>query len=198
MSTKTKFPMGLTHLGFCPITAAGSSSALPTYGAEVTLGHAVRAALTVNTADVPIYGDDAMQLKIDSFISATFETETLMSELELESTLYGGTYASGNGLTRTLNDAGTPGAVTYVRKLMKKDKSLVFRAGAFFNCSANRAASGWDADTKKESVEVKNAKVNFDVMAAETGAWNWEQDYTSEADALAGIATKLGLSSSPT
>lgn len=194
MSTKTKFGMGLLNLGFCPITADGSSSALPTYGASVSLGHAVRAALTVNAADVPIYGDDALQLRVDSFISGTLETETLLSELELESTLYGGTYASASGLTRTLNDAGTPGAVFYIRKLMKKDKSLVYRAGAFFRCTANRSASGWDADTKKDSVEAKNATVTFDVMPCDTGAWNWEQDYTSEADAIAGINTKLGLS----
>ena len=197
MSTKTTFPMGLLDLGFCPITAAGTASALPTYGAAVSLGHAVRAALTVNTADTPVYGDDAQQLRIDSFISGTFETETLMSDLELEGTLYGGTYASAAGLTRTLDDAGTPGAVYYIRKLMKKDKSLVYRAGVLFNCAANRSASGWDADTKRERVEVKNATVNFDVMAAETGAWNWEQDYTTEAAALAGIGDKLSLSTDP-
>lgn len=191
MSTKTKFPMGLLDLAFHPITADGTSSALPTYGAAVTLGHAVRAQLTVNTADVPVYGDDAEQLKIDDFLSGTFVTETLMTDLELEHTLYGGTYSSAAGLTRSAEDAGTPGAVSYIRKLMKKDKSLVYRAGAFFRCAADRAASGWDADTKGQTVTPKNASVTFDVTAAETGAWNWEQDYTSYADAVAGIADKL-------
>lgn len=191
MSTKTKFQMGLAYLGFAPITADGDSSTLPTYGSTVTLGHAVRAALTVNSADVPVYGDDALQLKIDSFLSGSLETETLLSDLELDSTLYGGTYASAAGITRTIDDAGTPGAVPYIRKLMKKDKSIVYRAGILLRCAANRAASGWESNTKKDSVEVTNAKVNFDVMPCATGAWNWEQDYTSETDALAAIEAKL-------
>ena len=190
MSTKTKFPMGLLDLGYAPISAAGSSSALPTYGTSASLGHAVRAALTVNAADVPVYGDDMLQLKIDSFISGSFETETLMTDLELEQKLYGGTYSTGE-LLHTVDDAGTAGAVYGIRKLMKKDKSLVYRAFVLFNCSANRSASGWDADTKKDSVEVKNAKVTFDVMPAENGNWMWEHDYTSESDATAGIDAKI-------
>lgn len=197
MSTKTKFPMGLQDLFFCPITAAGSASALPTYSAAVSLGHAVHAALTVNSASVPIFGDNAQQLKIDSFISGTFNTETLMSELELEQKLYGGTYSAEGGLTRTLDDAGTPGGVCYIRNLMKKDKSMVYRAGVLFYCAADRAASGWDGDTKKESVEAKNATVNFDVMTVETGAWIWEQDYTTRAAALEGIKDKLSLTAAP-
>ena len=93
MSNKTKFNMGLLDVGFAPISAEGEN-ALPTYSSQESLGHAVRAALTVNAADVPIYGDDVKLMHIDSFLSGSFESETLMSELVLEQKLYGGTYSA--------------------------------------------------------------------------------------------------------
>lgn len=191
MSNKTKFGMGLLDLGFAPITDE-PPAALPTYGAAVSLGHAVRAALTVNSADVPIYGDDMELLRIDNFLDGSFETQTLMTELELESKLYGGTYTAGGGLTSTADDAGTPGAVYGIRKLMKKDKSLVYRAFVLFRCAANRSASGWDADTKNNTVTPKNAAVNFDVSTANNRTWKWEQDFTTQSAARAAIFETLG------
>lgn len=189
---KTKTTMGLLDLGIAPITAE-PAAALPTYGSPKSLGHAVRAALTVQTANTPVYGDDALQLTIDEFIRGVLEVQTLMDDLEISATLFGGTYASGSGITRTVADSGTPVAVYGLRKLMKKDKSLVYRAEVFFRCEANRAASGWDADTKSQSFQNKTANTTFDVYSANSGAWCWEQDFSSAAAALEAIYDKLDV-----
>lgn len=193
---KTKTPIGFLDVGIAPITAE-NAGALPTYGAARSLGHGVRAALTVQTANTPVYGDDALQVMIDEFISGSLEIQTLMDDLETSSILYGGTYTDDDGLTRNTDDSGTPVAVYGIRKLMKKDKSLVYRAEVFFRCQANRAASGWDADTKGQNFQNKTANTTFDVYPADTGDWNWEHDYTTRAATLAGIREKLGLTAVP-
>jgi len=189
---KTKTTIGLLDLHIAPITAE-PAGALPTYGAAKSLGHAVRAALTVNTANTPIYGDDALQVTLDEFISGALEVQTLMDDLEIRQILFGGTYSAQDGLTQSTEDTGTPVAVFGIRKLLKKDKSIIYRAEVFFRCEANKTSSGWDADTKSQSTQNKNATTNFDISPASSGAWNWEQDYETAAAALAGIKTKLGL-----
>lgn len=189
---KTKTPIGLLDLGFAQI-ATEPANAHPTYSAGVSLGHSVRAALTVTTAQLRVYGDDALQISDDSFVSGSLDTETLMSDLELEGLLYGGTYAEATGLTDSADDASVPGAVYYVQKIMKKDKSLIYRAVVFYYCCANRSGYGSEADTKKDNIENKNSTVTFDVLPDNTGAWRWRKDCASESAALSAINTALGL-----
>lgn len=194
---KTKTPIGLLDLGFAQV-ATEPANAHPTYNAAVSLGHSVRAALTVTTAQLRVYGDDALQISDDSFVSGSLETQTLMTDLELEGLLYGADYDENTGLTDSVDDASVPGAVYYIQKLMKKDKSLIYRAVVLYRCSANRSNYGNEADTKKDNIESKTGNVTFDVLPDNTGAWRWRQDYTSEAAAMAGINTALGLTSGGT
>lgn len=194
---KTKTPIGLLDLGFAAVKTE-PANAHPTYEPAVSLGHAVRAALTVTTAQLRVYGDDALQISDDSFVSGSLETQTLMTDLELEGLLYGGTYEESTGLTDNAEDASVPGAVYYIQKIMKKDKSLIYRAVVLFYCSANRSNYGSEADTKKDNIESKTGNITFDVLPDNSGAWRWRKDFTTEALAMAGINSTLGLTSSVT
>lgn len=192
MSTKTKMPMGLLDLTFVPI-ASESAGTLPTYeaaGNEVSLGHAVRAALAVTTDSLRVYGDDALQIAADLFVSATLDTETLLSDLQLEAKLFGGTYAT-DTLTSGANDAAASGGVYFVRKLMKKDKTIVYRAVILFRCQPDLSSYAIDANTRGANLELKNNAVRFLVSAAENGDWKWEGEYSTESASLAAIAAKL-------
>lgn len=193
MSTKTKLPIGLLNLTFVPIDTE-PDAAVPTYKAatyEKSLGHAVRANLTLETAQLRVYGDDALQVADDPFVSASLETETNMTDLELEQALFGGTYASGTGLESSAGDTSALGGVYFVRKLLKKDKSTVYRACVLYRCQANRSSYGFEANTKAGTIEPKNSTVTFDVFECNNGAWKWEQEYDSLSAATTAIGTKL-------
>ena len=199
MSTKTKVKIGCLDLTFCPI-ASESAGALPTYEAatnELSLGHAVRAALSVETSELRVYGDDALQISADLFKQGKLDTEALLDDLALEAALYGST-TSTDAVTDGGDDASPAGAVYYVQKLMKKDKSLVYRGVILYRCEASRADYTDESDTKGETIEPKNHPVSFVVMLTNSNVWRWRKDFTSESDALSAIAGILHPTNSGT
>jgi hypothetical protein len=190
--TKTKTKIGLLDLTAVPITAE-PAGAMPTYAAadkELSLGHAVRAALTVEMDQLRVHGDDALQIAADLFNSGALDTEALLDDLALEAALYGST-ADGTAVTDNGDDSAPPVGVYYVQKLMKKDRSIVYRAVVLFRCTANRANYSDEANTRTQNLEPKNHPVGFIVYLANNNDWRWRDDFETEAAALAAIAAKL-------
>lgn len=192
MSTKTKTKIGLLDLTWVPI-ADEPDAAYPIYEAaanERSLGHAVRAALSVQTAELRVWGDDALQISADLFESANLDTEALLDDIELEAALYGASVSDGV-VEDGGDDVAPPGAVYYVQKLMKKDRSIVYRGVILYRCEANRSGYTDEANTKTQTLEPRNHPVGFTVALTNNNKWRWREEFPSEAAALAAIAATL-------
>lgn len=192
---KLRTAIGLKSLAFYPATSSG-------YGAAVDLGSAVKAYLSVETNDLTIYGDDVLELEMSSFKKGTLNTETWLDELELESKLYGSSYATiSEGTDKEsadhIDDVTPDGAVAFIRKLLRRDpeteeKSTIYRAVFLPKCTAQRASQKEEADTKGESMEPKTHAVDFTIAPNDGGYWRYRADFDTEAAAVAYIATKAG------
>lgn len=192
MSKKTKVKIGLSHPTFVPIVEEPDSAA-PVYAAaekELSLGHGAKANLTVTTNELRVYGDNALQLSADMFANGTLATETILDDLELEAALYGSKSDAGS-VTDAGDDASPAGAVYYIQKLMKKDKTIFFRAVVLFRCEANRAGYTDESDTQRDAIDAKNHPVSFNVFLANNNEWRWRKDFDTEAAALEAIKALL-------
>ena len=190
---KTKVKIGLLHPVYTPIVEEPDGAA-PIYAEaskELSLGHAVTANLSVTTSDLNVPGDDVMQISASMFVRAALALETLLDDLAVEAALYGSTSGEDGSVTDGSDDASPAGAVSYVQKLMRKDKSIFFRSVVLFRCEADRASYTDDASTKGESIEPKNHPATFNVFAANNNEWRWRQDFDTEAAAMEAIAAKL-------
>ena len=190
---KTKVKIGLLHPLFTPIETEPDGAA-PVYQdstKELSLGHAVSATLTLTTSDLKVPGDDVMQISATQFISGSLATETLLNSLELDAALFGSTTGEDGTVTDSADDASPAGAVSYIQKLMKKDKKIFFRAVVLFRCEADRASYTDEASTKGETIEVKNHPVTFNVFTANNNEWRWRKDFDTEAAALEAIKALL-------
>lgn len=195
---KTKVKIGLLDLGFCPISTEPDDS-VPTYAAaakELSLGHAVKASLSVETDELAVYGDDALQISAEFFKKGKLDTEALLDDIALEGALFGATVDNDGGVTDSDTDVAPYGAVYYTQKLMKKDRSIVYRAVVLFKAQATIAGTTDEANTKGERLEPKNHPLGFNISACNSGDWRWRKEYTTRALALSGIAGVLHPSAS--
>ena len=120
-TSKVKAPLGMQTLTYYPITTE-PDSAHPTYGAGVDLGAAVKGYLTVNTASAAISGDDITQLEDEIFTGGQLDSETTMSDLEVNATLYGHTYTEVDGEESNSADRAKPGGLSFIEPILLKDK----------------------------------------------------------------------------
>ena len=95
-TSKVKAPLGMQTLTYYPIKTE-PDSAHPTYDTGVDLGAAVKGYLTVTTASASIPGDDITQLEDEIFTGGQLDSETTMSDLAVNATLYGHTYTEVGG-----------------------------------------------------------------------------------------------------
>ena len=129
-----KMPLGMQTLDFWPIKAEPASSH-PTYNESINLGAAVKGYLSITTASASIPGDDITQVEDEVFVSAQLDTETTMSELSVNATLFGHTYteATGSdkgGMESKSSDRATPGGLSFIEPILTKTKSIIYRATA--------------------------------------------------------------------
>lgn len=181
---KVKVPFGLLNLEFWPVTAT-PAAAHPTYGEPVSLGAAVKFYITVQLAEGSIYGDDVLQLSASEFSGADVQTETLLSDLEVQSKLFGAQYSADGGLVSGANDVVVTGALRGVQKLKTKT-GVIYRAVLLYQTTP--IVSDFQADTKGESVSFLTNPINFKAYADNTGAWRHMKDF----DTLEAAETWLG------
>lgn len=187
---KEKLKYGLLHSLFWPITSEPENSH-PVYGPELTLGSAVRDYLTLNYSEAKAYGDDSTRISIREFVDGTAEIETLLSDLEVDSKLYGSRY-EGGVLTDNINDSANPGGHGFVQKL-KTRTGTVYRAVFLYYIMPSQNSD--NADTKGQSITFSNNSITATVQADKTGAWRVRADFTSEGDALAFLRGLVNASS---
>lgn len=194
---KVKEKFGLEFGLFAPIKTK-SDSGLPTYGEPVDTGAMVLAHLTVSTTNAKVYGDDALALAVDQFVSGELTIEGLKHTLEMDSALYGSSIADEDSdtlgrLTDNANDNPPEGGYGYIQKLMGDDKVVYYRAVILPRVQAQMTED--NADTKAESLTFSHNKTKFTVMAQEGGDWRYRAEFSGEgarANAILAIKTAFG------
>lgn len=174
--SKVKAPLGMQTLTFYPIETE-PENAHPTYGAGVDMGAAVKGYLTVTTASASISGDDITQLEDEIFTGGQLDTETTMSDLKVNATLYGHKYDESTGEVSNGADRAKPGGVSFVEPILCKDKAIIYRATCLYKAQAMPSSEKQEADTKKSGeLSPKMNAVSFKVMEDASGAWRVRQD----------------------
>lgn len=191
----SKVKMGAKYPRFAPIKSE-PENALPTYDTKkVTIGELIAANLTINLASGDLYSDDALNVKVSEFSSATIAMETDGMEDDVAEALYGATIESdGSLVTYNVGDVAPNGGLAYYA--MMKDKSgKVYYKGYYF--PKVQAAMGNDnASTKGSSISFQTANTTFTVMKAENGDWMQTEIHETEAAAKAWVDSMLTSSGS--
>lgn len=188
---KVKTPIGMQTSTFFPITAE-PEGAHPTYAAGLDMGAAVKGYLSITTESAEIPGDDIIQLSTESFVSCQADVETTLSDLQLNSTLYGHTYSEEAGELSAASDEAVPGAYTFIEPILKKDKSKVYRATILFKATAMPSSEKQEADTKKPGeLSPKMNAVSFKCVPDNSGAWRQRKELGTASAAIEWINSIL-------
>ena len=192
VASKVKTPLGMQTLDFWPINTEPEAGH-PTYDASVNLGAAVKGYLTVTTASASIPGDDIVQVEDEVFTGGQLDTETTMSDLEINATLFGHTYSAENGEESKSSDRSKPGGISFIEPVLRKDKTVIYRATCLRKVSAMASSEKQEADTKKPGeLSPKMNAVSFKVMEDNTQSWRVRNDFETIAAAQAFIGTTFG------
>lgn len=187
----SKVAYGAKRPRFAPI-ATEPAAGLPTYTAEsaVTVGELVSANLTVNLVSGELYSDDALNVKVEEFRSATLAMVTDGMDDEAASAIYGATSEAGK-VTYNIGDVAPVGGLAFYRRMKDKSGKVYFQ-GVFFPKA--QAAMGNDSSaTKGSSITFSTANTNFTIMAAATGDWRITETLTTEAEAESWCDEQLGI-----
>ena len=187
---RVHIPLGMQGSYFYPITAK-PTGAHPTYGAPLDMGAAVKGYLSFTSLSGGVYGDDMEQLHFDNFVSAQLDAETTCSDLSNNAVVFGHTYAEGKE-TSNINDTPPDGGYGFVEPILRKDKTLIYRATFLYLVSARLDSEKTEADTRKGDFNPKNNAVSYNVNADETGDWRDRQEFDTYAKAKAFLDTCAG------
>lgn len=191
-SSKVKAPLGMKTLDFWPIKSEEDGKH-PTYDASVNLGAAVKGYLTVTTASASISGDDIVQVEDEVFTGGQLDTETTMSDLEINAKLFGHTFSAEAGEESKSSDRAKAGGISFIEPILKKDKTIVYRATCLRKVTAMPSSEKQEADTKKAGeLNPKMNAVSFKVMEDNLQSWRVRNDFETVEAAEAFIKTTFG------
>lgn len=186
-TSTVKMPLGMRRSWYFPITSEPTGKK-PVYGEKIDMGAAVKGYLSVTTASASIPGDDITQVEIEKFVSGQLDAETTMSDLEVNAKIYGHKYSEETGEVSSSDDVSPNGGYAFIEPILKKDKSIIFRATCLHKVSAMPSSEKQEADTKKSGeLSPKNNAVSYKVMEDATGAWRTRKDLETLAAAEAFI-----------
>lgn len=178
-----KVPLGMRRSWYYPITAEPAGKR-PTYGEKVDMGAAVKGYLSVTTASAFIAGDDIAQVEVEKFVSGQLDAETTLDDLEINAKIYGHTYTEEDGEVSSSNDVSPNGGYAFIEPIMKKNKSVVYRATCLLKVSAMASSEKQEADTKKSGeLSFKNKAVSYKVMEAGDTNWRRRKEFEKEDEA---------------
>jgi hypothetical protein len=179
-------------LDFWPITDEPENSH-PTYGASVNLGAAVKGYLTVTTNTASIPGDDIIQVEDEVFAGAQLDSETTMSDLQVNAKLFGHTWNENDGEESKGTDRAIPGGLSFIEPILRKDKVVIYRATCLRKATPLANSEKQEADTRKPGeLSPKMNAVSFKVSEDNTHSWRVRNDFETAAAALAFIKKTFG------
>ena len=191
-ASKVQTPLGMQTLDFWPIKSEEDGQH-PTYDASVNLGAAVKGYLTVTTASASISGDNIVQVEDEVFTGGQLDTETTMSNLEINAKLFGHTYDAENGEESKSSDRSKPGGISFIEPILRKDKTIIYRATCLRKVAAMSSSEKQEADTKKAGeLNPKMNAVSFKVMEDNLQSWRVRNDFESAEAAKSFIQTTFG------
>lgn len=191
-SSTVKTPHGMRKSWYFPIKEEPAGKK-PVYDTKLDMGAAVKGYLTVTTASASIPGDDISQVEVEKFTGGQFDAETTMSDLEVNSKIYGHKFSEEGGEVSSSNDVSPNGGYGFIEPILLKDKSVIYRATCLHKLSAMASSEKQEADTKKPGeLSFKNNAVSYKVMEDNTGAWRTRKDLASESEAEQFIDTFFG------
>jgi len=163
-----------------------------TYAPAVRVGGAVQVNLTINLASGQDYADNQMSEDVNVFVSGSAATEIDNIDLETEAVIFGSTYDENTGeLGDSSLDSPPYGSLAYYQ-LKQIGGVNVFR-GVFYP-KARAALSPDNASTKNASISFQHSNPNFTIFQPNVGNWRYRQEFESEAEVLAWIDEKRGVS----
>lgn len=187
--SKVKVPVGMLTSTFYPIKSE-PDNAHPVYDAGLDMGAAVKGYLTVTTASASIPGDDIVQLEEEKFTGGQLDTETTMSDLEVNAVLYGHSYSEENGEESTGDDASKNGGYSFIEPILTKEKKTIYRATCLRKVAAMASSEKQEADTRKPGeLNPKMNVVSFKIMMDNMRSWRLRQDFDTEQAAKAFITS---------
>ena len=191
-TSKVKVPLGMQTLDFWPITQ-DPDSGHPKYGASINLGAAVKGYLTVTTSMASIPGDDINQVEDEVFAGAQLDSETTMSDLQVNAQLFGHTWSDTDGEESKGTDRALPGGLSFIEPILRKDKSIVYRATCLRKATALASSEKQEADTRKPGeLNPKMNAVSFKVSEDATHSWRVRNDFATAEAAAAFIKKTFG------
>ena len=191
-SSTVKTPHGMRKSWYFPIKEEPAGKK-PVYDAKLDMGAAVKGYLTVTTASASIPGDDISQVEVEKFTGGQFDAETTMSDLEVNSKIYGHKFSEEVGEVSSSNDVSPNGGYGFIEPILLKNKSVIYRATCLHKLSAMASSEKQEADTKKSGeLSFKNNAVSYKVMEDNTGAWRTRKDLATESEAEQFIDTFFG------
>lgn len=191
-ASKVKTAVGMQTLDFWPITAE-PENAHPTYGECINLGAAVKGYLSITTLTASIPGDDIEQVKDETFTGGQFDTETTMSDLQVNATLYGHTFSEEDGEESKSTDRAKPGGLSFVEPILLKDKTIIYRATCLRKACAIASSEKQEADTRKRGeFNPKMNVVSFSIEEDNLRSWRQRNDFKTKEEADAFIKKIFG------
>ena len=191
-TSKVKVPLGMQTLDFWPITSEQEKSH-PVYGSSVNLGAAVKGYLTVSTNTASIVGDDVEQVSDEVFAGAQLDTETTMSDLQVNSQLFGHTWSQTDGEDSKGTDRALPGGLSFIEPILRKDKTVIYRATCLRKATALGSSEKQEADTRKPGeLNPKMNAVSFKVSEDNLRSWRVRNDFETLEAAVAFIKKTFG------
>lgn len=187
---KLSMPIGMLYSWWAPVTAE-PDNAHPAYGTPLDMGHARAGTLSTTTAVADIPGDDRIVYHAEKFVSASLATETDLNDLDINSQIYGRTYNAA-GAHSNQADSAPFGAYAFIEPFLQKDSSQIYRAHFFPKVQANLANYANNAQTRGTNFDPRTNAVTFTVMADNTGDWQLQEEFDTEAEAVSYIMALFG------
>lgn len=158
----------------------------------VVLGKLVSANLTVQLADGKIYGDDQLDESVSEFVSGSLPMETTDMTDDVAQEVYGCQVDNGE-LVNNTGDNAPQGRLAYYKTLMRQGKK---RYQGYFYPRVKAAIGNDSAQTKGENIQFQTTSTTFTVFADDNGDWRRVKTFNSEADAVAWVEGKCGITES--
>lgn len=172
---------GIKKPRFAPITtyAAGSR---PVYGDAVTLGHAIKVDLSIETSDAELYGDNILIESDSEFnrVAISFGTDQISAENEAE--VFGSTYKDGM-LLDAANDIAAEGGFGYYKTIVKSGVRS-YEAVFLYRVKFKKYAK--NAGTKTNTTTYQTPEIEGTGMIVEDwkgGAYRLSKVFSSESEA---------------
>lgn len=127
------------------------------------------------------------------FTGGQLDSETTMSDLQINATLFGHSFSEESGEESKSTDKTKLGGISFIEPILRKDKSLIYRATCLYRTQAIASSEKQEADTKKAGeLNPKMNAVSFKVMEDNLQSWRLRNDFATKAEAEAFINNTFG------